>query len=140
MNIYILCLRLCSRFIHVHIHVSFQNCRFKHLQYQCHPEESSVHRQTVLDQFVTAYLANPNQDSIVVRAISDTTDQKYPVYRNGQAPDYLATAATGKIQIYLIYLIDRKKVKWKNTVYFLSFDVGLMQGSFKKRTCVIYSV
>ena len=71
--------------------------RLQHLSFPCHPEASSLHRQAVLNKYVAQYISNQHSaGDIVVQAISDTSDSEYPVYRNGQPPDYLATSATGR--------------------------------------------
>lgn len=76
----------------------YHHCNmFQHLSYECHPEESSVHRAAVLSQYVNRGQTQTKKD--LLSAISNRQDTKFPVHRNGARPDYLATGATGIFDI-----------------------------------------
>jgi hypothetical protein len=78
-----------SSFICLH----FNFYRFQHLKLECHPEESSIHRAAIISQYVNRGQTRSKRD--LLDAVSNRQDKKFPVYRNGKHPDYLATGATG---------------------------------------------
>ncbi|XP_052797212.1 uncharacterized protein LOC128229369 isoform X1 [Mya arenaria] len=97
----------------------YHHCNmFQHLDFPCHPEESSIHRAATLANYVNVFQADhldPDRDpweerspgtattqnsggglnDLLRQILSDTHDVKFPVYRSGLEPDYLATAGTG---------------------------------------------
>lgn len=72
----------------------YHHCNmFQHLKLECHPEESSIHRAAIISQYVNRGQTRSKRD--LLDAVSNRQDKKFPVYRNGKHPDYLATGATG---------------------------------------------
>ncbi|XP_053405239.1 uncharacterized protein LOC128558931 isoform X2 [Mercenaria mercenaria] len=72
----------------------YHHCNmFQHLHHECHPEESSVHRAAVISQYVNRGQTRTKRQ--LLSAISNRQDTNFPVHRNGQYPDYLATGSTG---------------------------------------------
>lgn len=83
-----------SQIAEYHPQGTYFHCNtFQHLKYPCHPEESSLCRTSVLKQLLSCDKLSNHSD--LLKALSNHEDNEYPIFRTGDTPDYLCTAASG---------------------------------------------